>query len=122
MTITGYTICIEDDGYSVEEITIDRQDQVLGVLQRIVGGYIEAIPSADSVTIWVNEEGKLQGLQENILAEQFYKPFDRYGCLKAGDWIAGNVVITGKASPSGRATSAPTNTLDLIRSLCTEEE
>ena len=35
-------------------------------LQKIVGGYIEALPLRDDVVILVNEFGKIQGLDFNI--------------------------------------------------------
>lgn len=35
-------------------------------LQRIVGGYIEAIPLTDNMVVICNEEGKLRGFESNF--------------------------------------------------------
>lgn len=45
---------------------VDKFDHSLENLQEFVGGYIEAIRVNDSITIWINEEGKLQELEPNF--------------------------------------------------------
>jgi hypothetical protein len=87
--------------YHVAEFDGDLRE-----LQAAVGGYIEPIPTADDVTMWVNEEGKLQRLPVNRLAMDVWIRWDVYGCMTAGaDWIAGNCVITGGTTPSGNTRS-----------------
>jgi hypothetical protein len=76
-------------------------------LQGMVGGLIEAIPSSDDVTIWVNEEGKLLRLPRNQLAELVWHFCDPWGCLAAGDWIAGNAIVLGGSDDEGYSTTAP---------------
>jgi hypothetical protein len=83
-------------------------------LQEIVGGLIEAIPSSEDVTIWVNEEGKLLGLPRNRLAEMVWAQCDAWGCLAAGDWISGNAIVLGGADDEGYSTTAPEWAWDLL--------
>ena len=47
--------------------TIDRG---LAPMQQLVGGYIEAIPLAQNVDAFCNEEGRLQGLPRNRWVER----------------------------------------------------
>jgi hypothetical protein len=56
-------------------------------LQEFVGGYIEAIRITDSIVIWVNEEGKLNGLPANFFLT------DETGIRL--DLVVGNALITG---------------------------
>ena len=56
----------------------------LGVLQQIVGGYIETVRISDNGILVMNEEGKLLGLEPN-----FY-----LGAI--GDTIVGPVLVVGK--------------------------
>ena len=55
----------------------------LGVLQQIVGGYIQAVPVDKDVVLICNEEGKIRGLDPNFF----------FGAI--GDMIVGPVVIVG---------------------------
>ena len=56
----------------------------LGVLQQIVGGYIETVRISGNGILVMNEEGKLRGLEPN-----FY-----LGAI--GDTIVGPVLIVGE--------------------------
>lgn len=53
--------------------------------QKIVGGYIEAVPYWPDTVIIVNEEGKLKGLKPN-----FYM-----GAFPYGDLIVGTAIVCG---------------------------
>ena len=83
-----------------------------------VGGWIEAAPTDGSITIWVNEEGKLGPLPFNPLGHALWAHVDTYGCIAAGDWMAGPCVVTGPArrrrarpptSPTGCCPPSPTS-------------
>ena len=73
---------------------IKRPDELIGHmtnishtlenLQKIVGGYIEAIPLRDDVVILVNEYGKIQGLDFNIP-----HPFTNK------DFLVGTLIVLG---------------------------
>ena len=53
-------------------------------LQKIVGGYIEAVPLREGVIILCNEMGKIQGLDWNI-----QHPHDKH------DILVGTIIICG---------------------------
>jgi hypothetical protein len=121
MTISGYSITVHPHPlgsfYAVHDFTC-AEEELLSKCQEIVGGSIVPLPSADSITMYVNEDGHNTNLPRNHMAEVFWQPFDKFNCLANGDWLAGNLVILGPSTPNGKTTSAPTNTLDLIKALC----
>lgn len=63
-----------------------------------VGGWIECVhlPSLGGMDMWVNEEGKLNGLPRNLLATAIWTI--EYGVT---DVIVGNVVFTGGVDDEG---------------------
>jgi hypothetical protein len=70
-----------------EAKVIEKFDHSLENLQAVVGGYIEAIRVNDSITIWINEEGKLiDGIEPN---------FNLIGEGKPYDIVMGDVLIAG---------------------------
>ncbi|MGB8344715.1 MAG: DUF3846 domain-containing protein, partial [Ktedonobacteraceae bacterium] len=58
----------------------------------LVDGYLECVYLRDGRIMWINEEGKLQGLQPNMIAT-----FLALKVLQRGDLIVGNAVITSLA-------------------------
>lgn len=68
-------------GKDPQRVEIENE---LGVLQQIVGGYIETVRISDNGILVMNEEGKLRGLEPN-----FY-----LGAI--GDTIVGPVLIVGE--------------------------
>jgi Domain of unknown function (DUF3846) len=67
------------------------------VLSGAVEGLIECVPLLDQKTdLWVNEEGKLNGLDQNEIATKLW--VDNYGYT---DVIVGNVVVTGGTDDEG---------------------
>ena len=79
-------------------------------LQRAVGGWIECVSftihdpvvAGRSYTcdMWINEEGKLQGLPPNRFATRLTRDV-----IAVSDYIAGDVFITGNADHEGRTMS-----------------
>ena len=68
----------------------------LKILQRSVGGYVEAIALADDLVMWVNEEGKNENLPFNQAATSIFMKY------KGGsDFIVGPVAFTGGADANG---------------------
>jgi hypothetical protein len=76
--------------------------------QAIVGGYIEAVDlhpaqgrpaGADGSTIFVNEEGKIHGLEFNSIASDLALPW-----LMPWDSIVGDVVVVGPVDGRGEMT------------------
>jgi hypothetical protein len=82
-----------------------------------VGGWIEAVPTDGRIVIWVNEEGKLTHLPFNPLGHALWAHVDRYGCIAAGDWLAGPCVVTGPADDTANTTSVPDWVLPAVAAL-----
>lgn len=80
-------------------------------LQRAVGGYVEAVDfqiAGSAATMWINEEGKLVSDPErNFKADLI--------CLLAGDWIAGDVAVTGGVGPEGETLGLTTRQVAELR-------
>ncbi|MGE3836099.1 MAG: DUF3846 domain-containing protein [Acidimicrobiia bacterium] len=72
-----------------------------------VGGWIEAALTDESLTLWINEEGKIDRLPFNPLGHALWNEVDIYGCIPAGDWLAGPCVVTGPPDNDGNATAVP---------------
>jgi hypothetical protein len=67
------------------------------VLREAVGGWIEQVWFDEyNFTLWVNEEGKLEGLPQNPIATALW--VDEYDKT---DVVVGNVIITGGADDDG---------------------
>lgn len=102
MTTQPFAIRIDTDG-----TVTGLPDANYETLRDAVGGLIEAAPTDDSLTLWVNEEGKINGLPLNPLGHCLWAEVDVYGCIRAGDWLAGPCVVTGPADDDGNATALP---------------
>ena len=63
-------------------------DTGLKNLQRMVGGFIETVPTNDGRVMVLNEEGKLYGLPYNASADALAR-----GIVADDDLIVGDVVI-----------------------------
>lgn len=82
---------ITTDGKVVELDSIS-----LAVLQESVGGWVQAIDLRQDVTMWCNEEGKLEGLPHNPVGQTLW--VQAFG---ATDYIVGDVVFTGGTNEDG---------------------
>jgi hypothetical protein len=83
---------ITTDGQVVELDSID-----LATLQKSVGGYVQAVELRDEVTMWLNEESKIERLPHNPVAQTLWN-----GTYGAGtDYIQGNAVFTGGSDEDG---------------------
>lgn len=69
----------------------NHNDFSLEELRNIVGGYIEILQLQGNKLIVVNEEGKLMGLDYNMVATEKFQ--ETYGY---GDYIVGDVLICDK--------------------------
>ena len=84
----------------------------LADMQRIVGGYVEAVDVSiadQRCTIWLNEEGKLSGLPLNPSATKLAE-----GRLSPDDYIVGDVLITGGTGPEGETLPIPAEARDAL--------
>lgn len=89
MTVLGLKITTDGNVQELDSIS-------LAVLQESVGGYVQAIDLRDDVTMWCNEEGKLEGLPHNPVGQALWAQ-----AFGATDYIVGNVVFTGGADKDG---------------------
>lgn len=64
------------------------KEQTLETLQGVVGGWIEHVHLNDGRSMWVNEEGTMEGLPVNAKASEM-----------AGRMIVGSVAITPSRGP-----------------------
>jgi hypothetical protein len=85
---TNNTIQVEED---TEEFVS------YATLSRAVGGMIEAVTLPSGLTLWVNEEGKMDGLPVNDYATKLFTSAFGSGI----DIIVGNAIITGGADDEG---------------------
>jgi len=69
----------------------------LSVLQESVGGWIQAIQLSDTLVMWLNEEGKMESLPHNAIAQWYWDM--AFG--PETDYIVGNVVFTGGVDNEG---------------------
>ena len=88
--------------------TIEEYDYDEGYkeLQKIVGGYIEAIPFGEKPYFaYINEEGKTLKLEQNRIATDLW--YDSGQVILIGDYIAGDVIFFGLISFEGNDTDYP---------------
>jgi hypothetical protein len=88
-------IVIKTSG-EIVEVDLKASDE-LEALQSAVGGWIEAVDLAENLTMWVNEEGKINGLELNSIATAL---FDKY-FENNFDVIVGDIVLTGGTDSKG---------------------
>lgn len=83
--------------HNTVEIEQDNEEFVsYATLSRAVGGFIEAVNLPNGLTLWVNEEGKLDGLPVNEYATRLF-----VSAFGAVDVIVGNAIVTGGADDDG---------------------
>jgi len=84
---------ITTDGFAIH---MDLSHNTLAQLQAAVGGYVQAVDLTPELTMWCNEEGKLQGLPFNAAATLAW-------AMSFGktDIIVGNAVFTGGTDHNG---------------------
>ena len=80
------------------EVEQDTEEFVsYATLSRAVGGMIEAVTLPNGLTLWVNEEGKMDGLPVNDYATRLF-----VSAFGAGvDIIVGNAIVTGGTDDEG---------------------
>lgn len=112
-TVRGLTIAqLSSDGLTVVMPVSAKQGETLPMLQEAVGGYVDCFDIAhpetgDVATVWFHDEGKINGLSNNLMAEFIAVLGGWTGPSDFGDWIAGPVVLTGFDAESGETTSLP---------------
>jgi hypothetical protein len=97
----------------VNELDLSNEDTALATLQGAVGGWVQALDLSDTVSLWVNEEGKMDGLEHNPYAQVFWD--EAFGA--GTDFIVGNVVLTGTPDSEGYTQGLDERTAQRIREL-----
>lgn len=82
---------------NITELDLDAPEGSLRVLQGAVAGYVQAIDLTPQVTMWINEEGKLEGLPLNFHGTMFWSASFGFGT----DQIVGDIVLTGGTDEEG---------------------
>ena len=80
-------------------------------LQRAVGGYVDAIECSIAglpATTWIHDEGKLVSEPERNWKADLI-------CPLAGDWIAGDVALTGGVGPEGETLGLTARQVEELR-------
>jgi hypothetical protein len=81
---------------SITVVDLDSEEGSYNILSNAVDGYIEAIRFTETLNMYINEEGKLNGLMVNSMATAIFQT--RYGKV---DIIVGNAVLTGGVDEDG---------------------
>lgn len=75
-------------------------------LRELVGGWIECPPCSDTtLSFWINEEGKLNGLPFNQIATGMW--YATTPMMIGHDHLVGTVVITGGVDRHGNTMTLP---------------
>lgn len=82
----------------------------LEILQSAVGGWVQAVDLSNNLTLWCNEEGKLQGLSTNRIATTMWE--EVFGRT---DVIVGDVIFTGGTGDEGETLGLDEETANKIR-------
>lgn len=88
------TVLISTNGTILE--TPIKEPPSLDVLQKAVGGHIECVPyftryGEERCIAFCNEEGKLEGLPPNPVAQNLWEKAVGDGLL--GDFLVGNILL-----------------------------
>jgi hypothetical protein len=82
---------------SLEVIDLgDTVEESSDALSNAVDGWYQAVDINETLTMWMNEEGKIDGLPFNAIATKLFQA--RFGMV---DIIMGNAVLTGGADDEG---------------------
>lgn len=102
------------------QIELHDADPTLEWLQEKVDGWIEPVTvelgDETILTLYVNEEGKITGLDRNPIASRLAH---HYGAVYRDDWVAGNVVILGGVDAEGETMELPEHAARVILTLLT---
>jgi len=84
-------------------------------MQHAVRGLIEFVPTDESVSMIVNDEGRILGMPQNAAADMILERVDRYGLLSAGQVLVGDCIVFGPPDGEGELTDVPQFILDMVK-------
>lgn len=88
----------------------------LEALQKAVGGWVQAIGLRPDLTMWLNEEGKVNGLPHNQIGQAFWD--NVYG--EGTDYISGDVVFTGGTDENGETLALSDDIAEAVKRRASE--
>lgn len=91
-------------------LDLEKSESELATLQNAVGGWIQAVDLKDGMSMYLNEEGKVYGLEPNPVATKYFE--DSYGV--GSDVVVGDVVFTGLPDRNGDTTAITSTQLQDI--------
>jgi hypothetical protein len=96
------------------EVTeLDLSSDSLQTLQTAVGGWVQAIDLASDLSMWCNEEGKLNSLPHNPYAQFMWdKVFGAHT-----DYLVGDIVLTGGTDSEGETIGLTQEQVDIIKAV-----
>jgi len=99
-----------DGGCAVHELVEDTE---LRQLQALVDGYIEGIYGPGWVG-FVNEEGLIKNLDQNVVGTNLAMECDWYGGLPLGEFLRGTIVFLGEPNEEGESTDVSPDMLRMV--------
>lgn len=93
-----------------EPIQLREIEPGLDSMKEIVGGWLEVVYCGELGDMWINEEGKLQGLRRNLFATHL-----AHECfaIAPGDFIVGTVFLAG-SNDQGDTVDVPDLTIEVM--------
>lgn len=91
--------------------TVAVVEPTLDGLQASVDGWVQAVDLSGTLTLWVNEEGKMVGLPHNRYAQILWD--EAYG--EGTDYIVGNAVLTGGTDEDGNTLGLDDETIATVK-------
>jgi hypothetical protein len=96
MKMTNKFLRVNTD-FTTELLQLDADPKVgLKQLQDAVGGWVQSVPLANDLSIWLNEEGKFSDMKMNTVATMLWTRF--YGMT---DFVVGDVLFAGGPDAEG---------------------
>jgi len=104
--MTAKALWLTTSGEVVELNDISSQ-----ALSEAVGGWLEAVQPHERLTLWMNEEGKLNGLPHNLKGQAIWEAFFEAD----SDYIVGNIVLTGGVDEEGETLPLSSEDLTVLK-------
>lgn len=109
--VMGAVLSVDVDG-AVEVVEWPADGGGLAVLQRAVGGCVELVQLGPELSMWLNEEGRLNGSERNLVASLLA------GAFGFRTWVVGTAVFTGGADQGGATLPLTARQLSVVRAAC----
>ncbi len=95
---------------------LDIEQDSLATLQKGVGGYIQPVDYGNELTMWVNEEGKLDGSDLNSTGSLWWNAI----FPEHFDLVFGDIVFTGGTDENGDTLGLSEEQVELLKVMFAE--